>query len=271
MNTREGGSGAGGVSNYLLNRAKPHLPPWLGVAGVGLAGVLGHDRWAASPAAAVGLTLTSVAMTGGAWVIGKSASKQRRLHSAITTAAGSAWLTAACLAGPMAGPVDDLYLMGGSALALSWNVRIFMRTSDTDSPGNTDGGLMEKIGLARAQIRAARAEPNRVTAPVALDPGTQTNADMSGALPRIASALDLPASAVRYQPDPDSNRRGDLVIVPEDMLAETVEWEGPSNLGGSIADPLVMGRYDDGSPLLLWLPGDPETGRNSTHVLIAGG
>ncbi|EPH46624.1 hypothetical protein STRAU_0314 [Streptomyces aurantiacus JA 4570] len=94
---------------------------------------------------------------------------------------------------------------------------------------------------------------------------------MSGALPRIASALDLPASAVRYQPDPDSNRRGDLVIVPEDMLAETVEWEGPSNLGGSIADPLVMGRYDDGSPLLLWLPGDPETGRNSTHVLIAGG
>ncbi|WP_405658204.1 plasmid transfer protein TraB [Streptomyces sp. RK9] len=272
MNTREGG--AGGVGNYLLHRAKPHLPPWLGMAGVGLAGVLGHDRWGASPGAAVGLTLTSVALSGGAWVMGKAASKQRRLHSAITTAAGSAWLTAACLAGPMAGPVDDAYLMGGSALALSWNVRIFMRTSDTsDGTGGADGGLMEKIGLARAQIRAARAEPNRVTAPVALDPGTQTNADMAGALGRIASALDLPASAVRYQPDADSNRRGDLVIVPEDMLAQTVEWEGPSNLGGSIVDPLVIGRYDDGTPMMMWLPGDPdpEVNRNSTHVLIAGG
>ncbi|MCI3930269.1 plasmid transfer protein TraB [Streptomyces sp. AN091965] len=269
--TREGGSGASGVGNYLLSRVKPHLPPWLGVAGVGLAGVLGHERWAASPAAAVGLTLTSVAMSGGAWVIGKSASKQRRLHSAITTALGSAWLTAACLAGPAAGPVDDLYLMGGPALALSWNVRIFMRTSDTSDAGGADGGLMEKIGLARAQIRAAKAEPNRATARVELDAGTQTNADMAGALPRIASALDLPASAVRYQPDPDSARRGDLVIVPEDMLAETVEWEGPSNLGGSIAEPLVIGRYDDGSPMLLWLPGDQESGRNSTHVLIAGG
>lgn len=274
VDTRDGGSGGGGVGKYLAHRAKPHLPPWLGLAGVGAAGFLGHDRWAASPAAAVGLTLTSVALSGGAWVMGKAASKQRRLHSAITTAAGSAWLTAACLAGPTAGPIDDAYLMGGSALALSWNVRVFMRTSDTsEGERATDGGLMAKIGLARAQIRAARAEPNRVTAQVALDPGTQTNADMAGALGRIASALDLPASAVRYQPDPDSNRRGDLVIVPEDMLAETVEWEGPSNLGGSIADPLVLGRYDDGSPLVMWLPGDPdpEVNRNSTHVLIAGG
>lgn len=271
VTTHDGGSG-GGVGNYLLHRAKPHLPPWLGMAGVGLAGVLGHDRWAASPSAAVGLTLTSVALSGSAWVMGKAASRQRRLHSAITTAAGSAWLTAACLAGPMAGPVDDAYLMGGSALALSWNVRIFMRTSDTsDGTGSTDGGLMEKIGLARAQIRAARAEPNRVTARVGLVPGEQTNDDVPRTLPRIASALNLPTSAVRYQPDPDSAREGDLVIVPEDMLNQTEEWEGPSNLGGSIADPLVIGRYDDGAPLRLWLPGDPDAGRNTTHLLIAGG
>ncbi|WP_420894675.1 plasmid transfer protein TraB [Streptomyces alboflavus] len=270
LNMREGGSGASGVGNYLLHRAKPHLPPWLGVAGVGLAGVLGHERWAASPAAAVGLTLTSVAVSGGAYVIGKSASRQRRLHAAITTALGSTWLTAACLAGPAAGPIGDAYLMGGPALALSWNVRIFMRTSE-GNPSSADGGLMEKIGLARAQIGRAKAEPNRVTAPVALDPGTQTNDDMAKALARIASALDLPTTAVRYRPDPDSARRGELVIVPEDMLADVAEWEEPSNPGGSIADPLVIGRYDDGAPLQLWLPGDPEAGRNSTHVLIAGG
>ncbi|MFE1881893.1 plasmid transfer protein TraB [Streptomyces diastatochromogenes] len=268
----QGGSDAGGVGKYLLHRAKPHLPPWLGWVGTGAAGALGHWRWADSAGAGVGLTLASVALTGATWWAGKSTSQQRRLHSAITVAAGSAWLTAACLAGPTAGPVDDLYLMGGPALALSWNIRMVLRHAPDATTGEgSDKGLMEKVGLARALLGAAKVEPNRVTAPLAVEAGEQTNDDVTKSLGRIASALDLPTSAVRYNPDPGSSRRGELVIVPEDMLAEVVEWEGPSNVGGSIAEPLVIGRYDDGSPLVMWLPGDPEAGRNSTHLLIAGG
>ncbi|MFI0812755.1 plasmid transfer protein TraB [Streptomyces echinatus] len=272
-NQLRGGSDAGGVGKYLLHRAKPHVPPWLGWAGTGLAGALGHWRWGDSAAAGVGLTLASVGLTGATWLMGKSTSPQRRLHSAITVAAGSAWVTAACLAGPTAGPVDDLFLMGGPVLALSWNVRMVLRHTPDAAAGGQGGdkGLLEKVGLARAQIGAAKVEPNRVTAPLALEAGEQTNEDVTKVLARIASALDLPTSAVRYTPDPDSARRGELVIVPEDMLSEVVEWEGPSNLGGSIADPLDLGRYDDGAPLLVWLPGDPDAGRNSTHLLIAGG
>ena len=267
----QGGSDAGGVGKYLLHRAKPHLPPWLGWGVTGLVGAVGHWQWGESAAAGVGLTLASVALTGGTWLMGKNTSQQRRLHSAITVAAGSAWVTAACLAGPTAGPIDDLFLMGGPALALSWNIRMVLRHNPDATGSGGDKGLLEKIGLARAQIGAAKVEPNRVTAPVALAAGEQTNDDMAKALGNIASALDLPTSAVRYTPDPDSHRRGDLVIVPEDMLSEVVEWQGPSNLGGSIAEPLVIGRYDDGSVLVMWLPGDPDAGRNSTHVLIAGG
>lgn len=267
-----GGPENGSVRAYLLHKAKPHIPPWLGWAATGLVGALGHWRWPDNAAAGVGLTLASVALTGVTWAAGKSTTKQRRLHSAVTVAAGSAWVTAACLAGPTAGPVDDLYLMGGPAVAMSWNVRVVLRNNiEGAAAGSSDGGLLEKVGLARAQIGAAKVEPNRVTAPLALEPGEQTNDDVAKALARIASALDLPKSAVRYSPDPDSERRGDLVIVPEDMLSEVVEWEGPSNLGGSIADPLNLGRYDDGADLLIWLPGDPDAGRNSTHLLIAGG
>ncbi|MBM7169254.1 sporulation protein SsgA [Streptomyces sp. G44] len=273
MEAQRGNSDGGGIGAYLLHRAKPHIPPWLAVGGTGLAGALGHWRWGDSSAAGVGLTLASVALSGGAYMIGKTTSKQRRLHSAITTGLGSAWLTAACLAGPTAGPLDDLYLMGGPALALSWNVRVMMRQNPDGGTGSADGGLLEKVGLAGAKFGATKVEPNKVTASLALEPGEQTNDDVSKALARLASALDLPTSAVRYQADPGSARRGELVIVPEDMLAQAVQWEGPSNVGGSIADPLVIGRYDDGSPLLLWLPGDPdpEVGRNSTHVLVAGG
>ncbi|WP_105970461.1 plasmid transfer protein TraB [Streptomyces geranii] len=269
--TLDSRGGGGGVGAYLLNRAKPHLPPWLGVAGVGITGALGNWRWGESAAAGVGLTLASVVLTGATWAIGKSTSQQRRLHSAITVAAGSAWLTAACLAGPTAGPIDDLYLIGGPVLALTWNVRMVLRRNDDPAGEGSDKGLLAKVGLARAQIGAAKVEPNRVTASVALEPGEQTNEDVTKSLSRLASALDLPTSAVRYLPDPGSARRGELVIVPEDMLAEVVEWEGPSNLGGSIAEPLVIGRYDDGAPIYLWLPGDPEAKRNGTHILIAGG
>jgi hypothetical protein len=265
-----GGPENGTVRAYLLHRAKPHLPPWLVWGATGLAGALGHWRWPDNAAAGVGLTLTSVALAGGTWLAGKNTTHQRRIHSTITAAAGTAWVTAACLAGPTAGPVDDLYLMGGPALAVSWNVRVVLRTNTDGVPATSDGGLLAKVGLARAQIGAAKVEPNRVTAPLALEPGEQTNDDVTKALAKIASALDLPTSAIRYTPDAGSARRGELVIVPEDMLADVVEWEGPSNLGGSIAEPLVIGRYDDGSLLVMWLPGDPDAGRNSTHGLIAG-
>ncbi|MGA5018295.1 plasmid transfer protein TraB [Streptomyces griseoincarnatus] len=265
------GQATGGVGGYLLQRAMPHLPPWVAAAGIGIAGGLGSLQWAESAAAGVGLTLVSVGLTGATWWMGKATTPQRRLHSAITVAAASAWTTAACLAGPTAGPLPDLYLMGAPAVALSWNIRMILRRNDAPTAEGGDKGLLEKVGLARAQIGNAKVEPNRVTAPLAVEAGEQTNDDVSKALGRIASALDLPTSAVRYQPDPDSSRRGELVIVPEDMLAEAAYWEGPSNLGGSIADPLVIGRYDDGSPMFLWLPGDPDAGRNGTHVLIAGG
>lgn len=261
----------GSTRSYLVRRLQPHLPPWLGVAGVGGAGALGSLRWEGSAGAGVGLTLASVALTGATWWAGKSTSSQRRLHSAVTVAAGSAWLTGACLAGPAASALDDLYLIGGPLIALSWNVRLTLRTSDPAGE-SADKGLLERVGLARAQIGRAKVEPNRVTAPLLLDPGTQTNDDVAKALPGIASALDVPRTAVRYQPAPDSERRGDLVIVPRDMLADTVRWEeeGPAFPGGSITDPLVLGVYDDGAPLALWLPGAKEQGRNATHLLIAG-
>ncbi|MFH8288408.1 plasmid transfer protein TraB [Streptomyces sp. NPDC018059] len=263
MEAQRGNADGGGIGAYLLHRAKPHLPPWLGVGGVGLAGVLGHLRWAESTPAAVGLTLTSVAVSGGAYLIGKTTSKQRRLHTALTTGLGSAWLTAACLAGPTAGPLDDLYLMGGPAVALSWNVRMLMRHNPDGSGENSDAGLLEKVGLARTQLGAAKVEPNRVTVPYATPAGEATNEDVAKALPKLAGALDVPPNAVRYRPNPDSARRGELVIVPTDMLKQVTWFPGPSAPGGSITEPLVIGVYDDGSPLLLTLP-------QAIHLLIMG-
>jgi hypothetical protein len=255
-------STGGTVRAYLLNRAKPHLPPWLTVGGIGLAGGGASLMWAGSAAAGVGLTLSSVALTGVTWWAGRSTSTQRRLHSAITVAAGSAWFTAAALAGPLTGPLPDLYLMGGATLALSWNVRLVLRTPDSAGE-NSDKGLLAKVGLAKAQIGQPKVEPNKVTVPYALPAGEGTNQDVTKALPGLAAALDVPANAVRNRPDPESAARGTFTIVPKDMLREVIWYPGPSNPGGSIADPIVIGVYEDGRQLQLTIT-------EALHLLIMG-
>ncbi|MFD5673687.1 plasmid transfer protein TraB [Streptomyces sp. NPDC127040] len=265
----KGSSDSGGIKAYLLHRAKPYLPPWLGVGTLGVTGTVGNLVWAGDASMGIGLTLGSVVLTGATWWAGKSTGPQRRLHSAITVAAGATWFTSAAIFDPS----YNALAVGGTVAALTWNVRqVYRRDPDGVRQVADASGLMEKIGLAKAKMGLARVEPNRVTVPIALEAGTQTNDDMAKALGNVASALDVPVTAIRYLPDPGSARRGELVIVPMDMLADTVRWEeiGPSLPGGSITDPLVLGVYDDGQPLMLWLPGDKTVSRNATHLLIAG-
>jgi hypothetical protein len=256
-------SGTGGtVRAYLLHRAKPHMPPWLTTGAVGVLGGGASLLWSGSAAAGVGLTLSSVALTGVTWWAGRSTSAQRRLHSAITVAAGSAWFTSAALAGPFTGPLPDLFLMGGATLALSWNVRLMLRTPDSAGE-NSDKGLLAKVGLAKAQIGQPKVEPNKVTVPYALPAGEGTNQDVTKALPGLAAALDVPLNAVRNRPDPESAARGSFTIVPKDMLREVIWYPGPSNPGGSIAEPIVIGVYEDGRQLQLTIP-------EALHLLIMG-
>ncbi|SFY45115.1 hypothetical protein SAMN02787144_106014, partial [Streptomyces atratus] len=113
--------GSTGMGAWLWHRAKPYTPPWIVTGAVGLAGAGAHELWGNSPWPGVGLTLASVGLTAATWWAGKSTGQQRRLHSAITVAAGSSWFTAVALSGPFTGPLPDLFLMGGASLALTWN------------------------------------------------------------------------------------------------------------------------------------------------------
>lgn len=257
--------GSTGMGAWLWHRAKPYTPPWIVTGGVGLAGAGANLQWAESSWAGVGLTLASVGLTAATWWAGKSTGPQRRLHSAITVAAGSAWVTSAALSGPLSGPLPDLYLMGGATLALSWNIRQVMRSAGGETSGeeSSDKGLLEKVGLARTKLKDVKVEPNRVTVPYELAAGELTNEDVSKSIPRIASALDVPTTAIRVQHAPDSARKGQFVIVPEDMLKTPTVWPGPFAPGQSVAVPLRIGVYDDGSDLVLPM-------LDAIHILIMG-
>ncbi|MFE0460495.1 plasmid transfer protein TraB [Kitasatospora sp. NPDC058965] len=261
---------AGGVGEYLLHRAKPYLPPWLLAGGTGLLSLPAHWMWSGSAAASAGLTLASVGLTAATWWAGKPTSQQRRLHSAITVAASTAWFTAAALAGPWAGPLPSLYLIGAPTLAATWNIRQLLRVNPEGTGGSEDKGLLEKVGLAKTLVSSAAVQPNKATFDLQLPPGELTPDDVSKAMPKLAGALRVAKNAVRVLPDADDSSRVQLTVVPNDLLKAGVPYQGPSYPGGSIADPVHLGIYEDGAHMAMFFPGDPDAGRNAMHLLIMG-
>ncbi|MER5873325.1 sporulation protein SsgA [Streptomyces sp. NPDC002044] len=258
-----GESSAAGVKAWLWHRVKPFTPPWLMVGGTGVVGGLSNLMWADNAFAGVGLTLASVSLTAATWHAGKGTGPQRRLHSAITVAAGSAWFTSAALAGPFAGPMPDLFLMGGGALALSWNVRQILRHNPDAAASSDSSGLLDAIGLAKLKLGKAQVtETGQVRMPFTLEKGAMAE-ELTKVLPNLESATDVRPGGYRVERDPESHRHGVLVGVPVDPLSGTTWYPGPSAPGGSITQPLVVGTYDDTLPLEMVLP-------KGVHWLITG-
>lgn len=258
-----GESSAAGVKAWLWHRVKPFTPPWLMVGGTGVVGGLSNLMWADNAFAGVGLTLASVSLTAATWHAGKGTGPQRRLHSAITVAAGSAWFTSAALAGPFSGPMPDLYLMGGGALALSWNIRQILRHNPDAAATSDSSGLLDAIGLAKLKLGKAKVtETGQVRVPFTLEKGATAD-ELTKSIANLESATDVRPGGFRVERDPESHRHGVLVGVPVDPLSGTTWYPGPSAPGGSITEPLVVGTYDDTLPLEMLLP-------KGVHWLITG-
>ncbi|MEU9110023.1 sporulation protein SsgA [Streptomyces xanthophaeus] len=258
-----GESSAAGVKAWLWHRVKPFTPPWLMVGGTGVVGGLSHLMWEDNAFAGVGLTLASVSLSAATWFAGKGTGPQRRLHSAITVAAGSAWFTGAALAGPFAGPMPDLFLMGGGGLALSWNIRQILRHNPDAAASSDSSGLLDAIGLAKLKLgRAKVTETGQVRVPFTLEKGATAD-ELTKSIANLESATDVRPGGFRVERDPESHRHGVLVGVPVDPLSGTTWYPGPSAPGGSIAEPLVIGTYDDTLLLEMLLP-------KGVHWLITG-
>lgn len=258
---------------HWASRIAPYTPPWMMTGGLFATAALAHNQWGTDPTAlpwaAAGLAVGGVVLTGVSWLAASTRSTITRAHATLTTALAAGWLTATTITGPMAHPLVDAYLIGGAAAALSWNIRKLLR--NTGSEGGGEGGLFEKVGLAKTKIRGEIAvHPNKVVAPLQLPPGELTTDDVQARRTHLAGAMDLPANAVRVQRNPDSEARPDLVIVPQDMLKKPSSWPGPSAPGASIAEPIVVGVYEDGEPAQFWLPGDKAAARNLAHLGITG-
>ncbi|WP_407563332.1 plasmid transfer protein TraB [Streptomyces sp. 184] len=251
----------------------PHARPWIALAGQVPATFAANAAWGGSPLAAVGITVASGALTAATWWAGRDTSAQRRIHATATTACATGYFTAATYSDPLGGTQLSWLVIGGAALAASWNVRKTLRVNpDSKQQGEQAGEtgvLVKSLGKARAKLRGEpKVEPNKVTAELQLDSGNVTPDDITSRVKNIASELKVSPNSIRFVTDPERADRLSMVVVPEDMLKTPTPWAGPSAPGGSITEPVHVGIYEDGQPTVLWFPAGP--GRNGTHFLFAG-
>ncbi|GIG67308.1 hypothetical protein [Phytomonospora endophytica] len=260
---------SGKTVKYGIAHLLPYLPPWGLAVAVGIVGVIAHLLWGDSPvgmgAASAGITLAGVAVTAMAWRAGAARGAMTQIHATISIGLAVLWVLAALITGP-GRPVADIWLIGASTVAVTWNIRKGLRGGG-DGSGWAEFATSTK--LAKARVQHPTINGAQVGADLALAPG-QTIADVQGETGRIASALRVPANAVRVVADPDDASRGTMTVTTMDMLRQRVAWPGPSAVGGSIARPIPVGTREDGTLAQFWLPGDPKAGRNATLLLING-
>jgi hypothetical protein len=256
---------------YWKSRVAPYAGEWAAAGVLWAAGAGTHLLCADSamlPWVTPGLTLLGTGLSALAWKAGAARGMMTRLHATATTALGGVWLTTCSIVAPWESPVAGLYLYGGAAVALSWNIRRMLNSGGDGESGT--GGLFDKIKLAGVRTGPAQVSPNKVTVPLALPAGEVSIEDVQAKADKVAQVLGLHKGSVRIVGDPDNLSKGVMAIVPQDVLRHPQPWPGPSHPGGSIADPVVPGVYEDNEPQRMFFPGDKNTQRQAATWIVQG-
>jgi len=248
----------------------PHAAPWALAAGMGPVAAGTHALWGSAgalPWASAGLALSGAALTGVTWLVSRYRHTLGRLQSTGTTAVASGWLLAATITGPTSRPTLDIGLWLGGTLCAAWNIRNVIRMA-TDPDETTLGpatgpgalfkrivtGTAEKAGVDIARVRNVQVQPHRVSGTVELGDG-QTIEDLQRAVPAMEAAGRLPHGAFVATPNMQDAGAPTLVLSNPLLLEEPVLWPGPSRPGKTVADPLRVGLFQDGTDSEIVLAG----------------
>lgn len=185
--------------------------------------------------------------------------------------AGCVWTVPAVLNGPFHAVSMAAWTVGTVVLTVAVAVYRIMRQARGTEQGNVLQGEFAELGDAVKQLKGvAFSRPQITGAKVSAEvvmPAGRTFDEVAGARKETASLLDVSATSIRTVPDPDSERRGVITVVPVDQLRHALPDPGLSAPGGSIALPVVLGKNEDGDAASVILSGDPRVHRNAVGVM----
>lgn len=261
-----------GVGHRSLEaRLLPYVPPWLiGIVAIPAASAALHRTAGGDPIKTPLITLAIACGTGIltalAWHLGSKREPIVRAHTAITVALAGIAVTITTVIG-LPRPWLWTIALASTVIALSWNLRrIDALRHDGASQAEQDTWA-KQLGLENVRPGKAKQVGARLEIPLVHGVGS-TVKDIQKALPALEAAAGVPSGRSRVIEDTDNAGRSTLVIVKEDVLKDTIDWVGPSHPGGSIADPIHVGMYEDDQVAKLWVPGAP--GRAPAQILYMG-
>jgi DNA segregation ATPase FtsK/SpoIIIE, S-DNA-T family len=258
-------------------RYRSELAPVTVTLLLALCAAWGHARnpalgiaWGAATAAATAvLSIRPGRWPLGRWLAGRwpvMARPAERRYAASVVGLAGAWLTAATLAGPGTPPLPTVAFLGMISGGIPWwfhhRRRARVRVERTIAAWPT---FADAIGLPGSTVDSAVVSRWGWTARIALRRG-HTAAHAIAVAGSIESALGVRPGAVRVEPDPHRADRAVLRVVERDPHAVPVPWPGVPGTGNrptggqpaggdagrsrSVLDPVELGPFEDGSPVL---------------------
>ncbi|MFF0249652.1 hypothetical protein ACWDR9_07425 [Streptosporangium sandarakinum] len=242
---------AQGVSK-LVTLASPWVVGLL-LFGVGAAFhfILDTDDPAVASWTAFLMSVGVIVLTGVTYGQSHARGPWGKTHTTATTLLTGLWVTAATINGPTTVVTGRIALIGGFTLCATWNIRTVIRMKGWDAPGAISDPLAflfgqgaERAGLT-VEARTTEATEHKVEGAVQLEAGRQTAEDLQKKVPYIESGIGLPPGSITTSIDPDDASKAKVVVSDPRVMKHPIPWPGPSRPGGSIADPLRHGLWQD--------------------------
>ncbi|TYB50220.1 hypothetical protein FXF51_56690 [Nonomuraea sp. PA05] len=175
-----------------------------------------------------------------------------KTHTTLTTFLAGLWVCAATINGPATVVTGRLALIGGTTVALTWNIRTVIRMKGWDAPGVIADPLAflfgqgaEKAGMKQVEAKTTAASAHKVEGDVQLDGGRQVAEDLQKKVAYVESGIGLPPGSITASIDPDRADKAKVVVSDPRVMKHPIVWPGPSRPGLSIADPLRIGVWQD--------------------------
>jgi hypothetical protein len=256
-----------------------YAPPVFGWGVVGVLTLVAWRMWGHGINARPLFAMGALAATTGLSLFTAHQARTRgpaiRWLATCTAAATGLWVITAVLVGPATRPIPDLYLGGGAVVCAFWMVRRALLSAKSEGgtlPGQA-GKLLDALDGARVAKVAAKDTSlgvQVVHAEVEVDRGRQTVNDLQSGTTKMEAVLGMRPNSIVVNQHPDDAGRAQYLFTPVDPLAQPILWTGPDRPGRSIADPIRIGPYLDGSDCEIILPGSEKEHRNLAHFLVQG-
>lgn len=247
-----------------IHRLLSLASPWVLALLVVAAAARAHDVWGGRGSgtfwAVAGLAAGVVVISAAAWAAARHRARTLRLHSAATAAAAGGWLCAAIVTGVTAHVTSYLGVLLGGCICLTWNLR---RAHVPAPAATTSAAIISDLfadaaspaGVKGAKMSVTEVTGRKIKGLVRLVPGEHTAEDLVRRLGNVESGMKLPPGSLTAVENSDRADLAEITLTDPRLMRKPIPWPGPSRPGGSIAEPIVPGLWQDADPVEWVTPG----------------